>query len=320
MSIRQSYTLSEAVEESRREAARRRAAAELARRELELARSRAERAAALYYQTLNTQETRLDAAKSQLSGLSARSRDAAQDLDRLESRLASSRAELHRAQTALGAEIERVSALENQADTEAMKLRATLEEARAGLEAVDRVARAGVGTVDELARQTKLGTLLTADQREIEARMHQLEAEVQFVTREAELAPAAMMTLLAMEANGYHLRSTSSRDGLVSYFAQEDARHQIAVRMAPVNRSGENVERWDLLAETFDMVGETCVYEMDDFETAVEDLDLGVLERGSLRVYPKDDSSPKERRQGLPRPIDRRRKRKPASRRKELNR
>ena len=44
------------------------------------------------------------------------------------------------------------------------------------------------------------------------------------------------------------------------------------------------------------MQGETCLFELEDFETAVEDIGIAKLKRGSVKVYPKNEHSWKSRR------------------------
>ncbi len=312
MSTIQSYSW----EQSRDAARQQRAEAELARRRLELARRKAERAATQHRSNLELARRAESQGRAALDGLGARaarlegridglaerSRAAAGQLAGLECRLSQSQAELARARSALRAEVVRVATLEQRTERAVAELMVDLARARQGLEAVERVAAAGVEHVDDLARDTSLGAVLGDELGAQDQRIRQLEAEVRFVTQRAELAPVAMATLLAMESNGYHLRDTLTRGELVCYFAQAGAGHQIAVRMAPVERAGEDLARWDLLAETFGLADETCVHELADFETAAEELDLGRLSRGRLRIYPKDDNNPRQRRQGVPRP------------------
>ena len=133
------------------------------------------------------------------------------------------------------------------------------------------------------------GSKLEAQQRLIAQQLNQLNREVSFVTRDAALSPAAMLTLTAMRTNGYALRETLGEQGLISYFEQEGTGHHIAVRMAQVGPvPGTGTERWDLLAETCGPPGNQCLEEMLDFETAVQLLDLGQLKRKGGRVCPKD--------------------------------
>jgi hypothetical protein len=88
-------------------------------------------------------------------------------------------------------------------------------------------------------------------------------------------------------------------EGLTSYFEQKETGHQIAVRIAKPIREGENLHKWDMLAETFKMTGETCLSEIEDFETSVETMEIGKLKRGQFRVYPKDERSPSREKQGI---------------------
>ena len=154
---------------------------------------------------------------------------------------------------------------------------------------IEQAAFQGVMFLGTLVAPELDGRKLEAQQQLIEQRLNQLTREVSFVTRDAALSPAAMLTLTAMRANGYELRETLSEQGLISYFQQEGTGHHIAVRVAHMGPvPGTDTERWDLLAETCGPPGNQCLEEMMDFETAVQLLDLGELRRNGGRVCPKD--------------------------------
>jgi len=93
---------------------------------------------------------------------------------------------------------------------------------------------------------------------------------------------------------------------LIAYFKKADSEHQIAVRMTPAIRRGEDIKTWYLIAETFEMDGETCLEELDDFDTAMEEIDIGELQHikhHPFPIYPKDESSRiREKRGVLPAP------------------
>jgi len=156
--------------------------------------------------------------------------------------------------------------------------------------------------LDDMARAVNEGAQLAAKQMKIENRLHNVETELRFLTRNAAIQPAALITLEAMQENGYTLREVETEEGLTSYFEQKETEHQIAVRIAPPVRQGENIQSWEMLAETFKMAGETCLMEIEDFETSIEAMDIGELKRGH-RVYPKDDRSRSaEKRGAIPPP------------------
>lgn len=229
---------------------------------------------------------RLRSCERQVQAAAAESAAAAQALGALRCETEASRAQLTAAASELRAELDRAARLDAAIAAEEQRMSRTIGEAQRSLEHVARVAEQGTATIGELAPAER--ERLAARQGEIERNLHQIDLEVRFLGHDAALAPAAVATLMAMEANGYQLRDTASEGDLVSYFAREGAAHQIAVRMAPVERRGEDVAAWELVAETFGMAGEDCLYEIEDFETAFEQLDLGRLTPGR-RVYPKDD-------------------------------
>ncbi len=296
----------------------RRAEIELERRRMELVRLRAERAAAVHRRTvalaaeaerrgrseLGYAERALEAAEQQSTDLTRRSEAARHALGSLQSQLEASRAQLTQARRELQTQVDRCAALEGAAQQEASRLAHSLGQAREALHAADQIGEAANSGIDALANQAAEGEQLAAREAELERSIQQLESEVRFVTQQAQLMPAAMTTLMAMEQNGYRLGETLSRQGLIGYFEKEGERHQIAVRCAAVSRPGEDLAQWQVLAETFGLLDERCLHEIADFETSVEEQELGSLRRNQLRVYPKDDRS---RRGLLPLPGKRRR-------------
>ena len=64
-------------------------------------------------------------------------------------------------------------------------------------------------------------------------------------------------------------------------------------------RSEEKGDTWELVAETFDMTGETCLFEIEDFETAMDESGFGTLKSGDMRYYPKDERSADREKRGL---------------------
>ncbi len=296
----------------------RRAEIELERRRMVLARFKTERAAVVYRRTmaqaaeaerrgrseLGTAERALEAAEQRSINLSRRSEAARHALGSLQSQLEASRAELTEARQELQTQVDRCAALEGAAQHEASRLAHTLGQAREALHAADQIGELAISGIDALAHQAAGGEQLAAREAELERSIQRLETEVRFITQQAELMPAAMATLMAMEQNGYRLGETLSWQGLIGYFEKEGERHQIAVRCAAVSRPGEDLSQWHLLAETFGLLDERCLHEIADFETSVEEQELGSLRRNQLRVYPKDDRS---RRGLLPLPGKRRR-------------
>jgi hypothetical protein len=273
----------------------------LERRRLELARLRAERSAYIHREllTLASEHERLTRAQlarqagalsqadADLARLAERARAAGIRLDALGEQLQASRQELEKARVELAGHIGRLAALEGTAARLEGELRADLAVASGALAQVARTAEASLETADALGAATTEGRSLSERQGDLEGRIRALESEIRFVTQRTDLAPVAMVTLQAMEENGYRLQDTVSREGLILYFQKEGAAHQLAVRMAPDVRQGEGAARWDLLAETFGLKDASCLAEMEDFETALES--RGTLRRRGERVYPRDD-------------------------------
>lgn len=278
-----------------------RAAAEAQRRAVELARLRAERAAAIHAEglalareherlrsaQLGSQARSLEEQQAALSTLAQRARTAGFALDGQEDQVRASGLALEQARAELRAQMDDLVDLDRAARLQEAALSASLADAR---QTLSRVETLQVANLSFLVDASAAGRAFGAVQSDLEERIRQLEAEVAFVTQHADLSPVAMVTLQAMESNGYCLQGTLGREEMVVYFQKQGAAHQIAVRMAPASQSSGDVQRWDLLAETFDMKGELCLGELDDFETAVEERGLGRLRRKEGRVYPRDDS------------------------------
>lgn len=285
----------------------------LERRRLELARLRAERAAAIHREVsalareherltrpeLARQSGALSQAEADLARLAERARAAGLRLDALGEQLKASRQELEKARVELAGHVGRLQALEGTAARLEGELRADLAAASGALAGLAQAAEAGVETAGALGEAMLSGRAFGEAQGALEGRIRALESEIRFVTQRADLAPVAMVTLQAMEENGYRLQDTVSREGLILYFQKEGAAHQLAVRMAPEERQGGGEARWDLLAETFNLKDASCLQEMEDFETALES--RGALRRRGGRVYPRDD-----RQAVLPRPVRKR--------------
>jgi hypothetical protein len=273
----------------------------LERRRLELTRLRTERSAAIHREVLSIareherltrsqfarQAGALSQAEADLTRLGERARVAGVRLDAMGEQLQASLRELDKARTELQSQVSRLQALEGTAERLEGELRADLAAASGVLAQVTWTAEATLETADTLGAATTTGRRLSEIQGELDGRIRALESEIQFVTQRADLAPVAMVTLQAMEENGYRLQDTISREGLILYFQKEGAAHHLAVRMAPDLRQGEGTARWDLLAETFDLKDASCLDEMEDFETALES--RGTLRRRGGRVYPRDD-------------------------------
>ena len=328
MSTRESFSYQQAAESSNRRAA------EIARRQLRLSKQRAAAAAAaqrraaervraerarlaavvraadqsrqrIDQRVAETDTANLRAGRrltSQAEELRAVASEAAtsrQAIDQLEQSLARSRAQLAEAEKELRREIDRIVCLDAEIATEEVALTEAIAGARQSLSEIEGLADAAVENLSELSPAEL--ERLQLQQSELEASVRQLETEVRFLTADAATAPPALITLLAMEANSYRLRDTLTQEGLISYFEREGERHQLAVRVAPVARPGEQVERWQVMAETFGMVGEDCLYEIEDFETAVEELDLGLLVPED-RVYPKSERGGSRLLDALPAP------------------
>lgn len=124
------------------------------------------------------------------------------------------------------------------------------------------------------------------------AQLQQLERELKFVTQNADLQVETMITMMAMRSNGYVLRNTLSKEGLIAYFDKVDGSHQVAVRH---RKPSAFSHLWELEAETFAVKGEACLDIMEDFVDGLEETEAVEVQLKSRR-YPKRDGT------GLPIP------------------
>jgi DNA repair exonuclease SbcCD ATPase subunit len=292
---------------------RRRLEAERQQRELELARLRAEQAQAIHQETiarsqasqretqrtLQEQQQTLQASQAKATELSSQAASLQTSLAATERALEASRAKVVQAQTDLQTQIAAAKRLHHEAGQEEQQLKDSINQAQDTLQQVENVAAIGIADADALVRVAGQGHEMDKTTIEINQQIQRLEQEINFVTQQAELQPAAMAVLMGMQQNGYELRDTLSKEGLIYYFEKADSKHKIAVRMASATRAGEEVQRWELLAETFEMVGETCLEELADFDTAMEEIGIGELQRGNYRVYPKDERSRQREKRGV---------------------
>lgn len=227
-----------------------------------------------------------------------------QNLPRTTSALTGAERQLALARAALEDQIAATKTLGAGTEREHLLLQSAIGDAKASLANTDRTAERGVQQAEALGAAASAGNRLAQAQAEVAEQLQQVERELRFLNVNADLQPAAMAVLAGMEANGYRLQETLIRGDLTAYFAHCDADRTIAVRLVPDRRPGEQPERWELLAETFAMAGDTCLDELKNFDTAMETLALGeLLAVGGVRNFPKAEHSGELERSGsLPRP------------------
>lgn len=226
-----------------------------------------------------------------VNGMGRRFDAAGKDLDGMGAALGEAEAELESARADLERQIEAMAQMQKESGVDAEGINQMVADARQALEDVERLA--GLPTDADFSDDG-------LDPEEIKARIAELETELRFLSHHEQYQPAAMATLEAMRENGYELREAETKDGLISWFEQKETGCQIAIRVADPVRSGEN-DTWELVAETFEMTGETCLFEIEDFETSLEDSGFGELKTGNMRHYPKDQrSADREKRGFLP--------------------
>ena len=233
--------------------------------------------------------------------------DSKHKLDQLNSQLELARTELINAERNLDKQLELTRQLGNELSAEQQSLQQSISLAQNVLNDVTRISQVSSAHVEDLALSIKQEAEFSTQQAELDQRLHDVEVEVRFLTLHADMQPAALVTLEGMLENGYRLRESVSDEGLTSYFEHAQTAHQIAVRIQQPVRQGENIQTWDMLAETFNMTGEICLAELEDFELSCEAKEYGQLQRGDYRVYPKDGRGLSKNRQRSIEPITKQR-------------
>jgi len=248
-------------------------------------------------QQASNQDAHLHSIQNEAAGLNA-------DVRQQSAALEHTRTAITRARAHLEQQIAAAKAMSARTDDARDLLAGAIEQASSGLAASEAVAASGTRLGDTLSHAEATGRHLVDTETALVGRISQLEMELGFLDRYEHTRPAAMALLAGMEANGYRLHETLTRGELTAYFSKADSEHQIGVQLRPEQRPGEQTERWELLVETFGMVGNECVGEIDDFDSAMEWIDLGELvSGGTLRNYPKAERHGElERRGSLPRP------------------
>jgi hypothetical protein len=242
--------------------------------------------------------------RSQLGEMKGQTRRLRSGLKEHEHQLAQTKTEIARIRADLDRQIAAARAMHVETDRERSLLQAAIGQAHASIERCDELVGAGEAATAALGQADAAGRDLADAAEDFTSRIAELERELTFIDCHERTLPAAMAVLAGMTASGYRLRETLTRGELTAYFAKADGDHQIAVRVVPERRPGEQTERWEVLAETFGMVGQECVDELDDFDSAMEEIDLGeLISKGPLCNYPKAERTGEPERPGtLPAP------------------
>jgi hypothetical protein len=303
MSTRDSYAYAMAAEAQRR--------AEAAARAREIERQNHALAALLYARSVSEsaayranvedvvreQSRVLRAVDRQAADALARGKEIAGAADRAQELSRAIEARITECQAGLRHNLQRAAALQTTLGIAASGLQSTMRDAQSNLDTIARASSASAAFAEVMADATRRGN---QEREAVEAtlsRIDQLDRELSFVVRDGAFDTAAMATLLAMEANAYQLREVVSGQELVSMFEEKDSQRRIEVRLKKLGSTAENQELWTLATETFEMIGEECLGEITNFETAlVDELELGELRRES-RQYPKRDRDAQTRSQ-----------------------
>lgn len=287
---------------------KRRLQAQQQQAQVRLARLKAQRAMALHQQALAEFNRQCQA----LANATARQKQALQDsqnhidelakqvtqlqlqLQNCKQRLVITEQQLNQAEQDLAIQLTTIKQLcDGMAEQDAL-LQQSIGIAEQTLQHSNELAAIGLDDAKQLT-SVSAQTQQTATQfAELERQIQSLGRQMEFIRQNESLAPAAMTIILAMQENGYELKQSHSQEEMICYFEHQQHKYQMAIRVAPAIRQGEDIETWDMLAETFDTPGQQCLEELCDFDTAIEQIELGELvrvNRAPYPIYPKDDTS-----------------------------
>ena len=185
------------------------------------------------------------------------------------------------------------------------RLAAAVRSGAQALESIEAALREAAHRLDYLTRSAEGDEAAARALREKLSRAAQLSAEMTFLLRDARLVTPTVLTLLAMQSNGYTLRETTSKDGLIGYFVSADRSHQVAVRHRPAGaqrselaRALEQETAYQMEVETFQQQGEACLDVLEDFVLGLEETHLADVTWAPPRRYPKRDGA-----SGIPVPV-----------------
>ncbi|MBY0429578.1 MAG: hypothetical protein K2Q10_00145 [Rhodospirillales bacterium] len=262
MSTVQSYEFQASPEQ------RMRAQLEIENRHLELVRLQIQRRTEVIEAALGTTAAQAEETRQELKALASALDVVARQLSDERQRLAACRKNTKRLSQAVEGEV--------------TALRAAVKAGNAALRHADAIANAAGKTAEAIgqAEASRAGKLSALDD-EVSQLRHQLD----MVLRNPACAVPAIATLTGMEELGYRLSKVPDTEELLVEFVRDGAR--IAVRLQAAERKGDDAAVWNALLDTEGMTGAACLEELDDFDTAVINLDFGDLQRGNIRLYPK---------------------------------
>lgn len=219
-------------------------------------------------------------------------------LSGLRAQLASLQKELEYAKNGVVSQMNRIKDAREEIGEDQKALDTAIEDASCMLGNLDKLKNTQIDDIDRLAELFHQDSALIENVENLEREIVRLETELRFIGQKQEFQPVAAAALSAMADNGYELRETVSEEGLLAYFEQSETGRRIAVRIEPPVQENKATEKWEILAETFQMSGEQCLMEMEDFETSLEDFG-NRLDFGDIRIYPKEDHSVEREKRGL---------------------
>ena len=101
-------------------------------------------------------------------------------------------------------------------------------------------------------------------------------AELMLLAYDPELTVPSMLTLNAMDEQGYQLCYTINQDEITTYFEHSEEKHQLAVRHTKVTATMQT-QQWALAAETFGVYDDHCSDIIEDFEYSLEDMGAEIV-------------------------------------------
>jgi len=122
-----------------------------------------------------------------------------------------------------------------------------------------------------LLNQQEYGHQMAEHLSDVLVSIQKSSAELMLLAYDPELTVPSMITLQAMDEQGYQLCYTVNDKALTTYFEHCEHDHQIAVKHSKISSSSQH-QQWNLEAETFGLYTDRCLDILDDFEYSLEDM------------------------------------------------
>ena len=131
-------------------------------------------------------------------------------------------------------------------------------------------------TTGQLVDETLKGQQILKQMGSALDQLQTASAELMLLASNPELTVPSMLTLQAMDEQGYHVRQTNSTEELTVYFESRERDHYFAVKHQKIPSTPAS-RQWALASETYQLVGDVCSDILDDFESSLEQMGAEIV-------------------------------------------